>query len=84
MATGIERFKEIYEGNNVQGVSTEEKMKKNSEQMNRFNELYENSGAGYIAYKKYIENVANLPQKIQSNYDNVTGQWQSSRNACSK
>lgn len=64
MATGIERFKEIYEGNNVQGVSTEEKMKKNSEQMNRFNELYENSGAGYIAYKKYIENVANLPQKI--------------------
>ena len=76
MATGIDRFNEIYD-NGIKSGENKGKAVKNSEQVDRFNAMYERSGAGYIAYKKYMENAAKLSQKIQSDYADRAGQWQS-------
>ena len=76
MATGIDRFNEIYD-NGIKSGENKGKAVKNSEQVDRFNAMYERSGAGYIAYKKYMENAAKLSQEIQSDYADRAGQWQS-------
>ena len=76
MATGIDRFNEIYD-NGIKSGENKGKAVKNSEQVDRFNAMYEKSGAGYIAYKKYMENAAKLSQEIQSDYADRAGQWQS-------
>lgn len=83
MATGIDRFNEIYDS----GIKSEEnkgKAVKNSEQVDRFNAMYEKSGAGYIAYKKYVENTAKFSQKVQSDYANRAGKMAKRRCACTK